>query len=368
MGWWGDEGGGGRSNVKKSLYSTLFSLLLVISPPSALASDGKAIGLCLLQQCRLPLAKCITNPNCLANVICINTCNGKEDELGCQIKCGDVFENEVVGEFNKCAVSDKTCVPQTKDDGSYPVPSKEVVVDNFPTSFFNGRYYITAGQNKLFDTFDCQVHFFTETKPGKFYGKLNWRIEEPDGEMFNREAIQEFVQEGKTGHMINHDNEYLHYKDDWYIIDYESEGGKEPPFVFVYYRGSNDAWDGYGGAFVYTKDSKFPESIRSRCRDAAAKVGFDFDKDFTITDNTCKLQSETDKLLLREKFVAKGALVGEKQLAGEVTRIRGTAQNNVKAQKIFFENEGEQVGKAVGNIERDLEKFVKEVEKSLGGD
>ena len=140
----------------------------------AFAADGKAIGLCLLNKCKLPLAKCITNPNCLANVICINTCNGKEDETGCQIKCGDIFENKVVGEFNKCAVSDMDCVPTRPDDGSYPVPKDEVLVPKFNTNLWNGKWYITAGQNELFDIFPCQVHFFTETEPGKFFGKLNW--------------------------------------------------------------------------------------------------------------------------------------------------------------------------------------------------
>lgn len=106
-----------------------------------------------------------------------------------------------------------TCVPQKPDDGSYPVPPKEKLVQNFDTKLWNGRWYITAGQNKLFDTFPCQVHFFTETSPGKFYGKLNWRIEEPDGEFFTRDALQEFYQDPKNpAHLINHDNEYLHYK------------------------------------------------------------------------------------------------------------------------------------------------------------
>jgi len=106
----------------------------------AFASDGKAIGLCLLKQCRLPLLKCITNPNCLANVVCINTCNGKEDETGCQIKCGDIFENPVVGEFNKCAVSDRSCVPQRQDDGSYPVPKDEVREGSGETTRWAGIY------------------------------------------------------------------------------------------------------------------------------------------------------------------------------------------------------------------------------------
>ena len=149
------------------------------SVPSANAADGAAIGLCLIKKCPGYLAKCISNPNCLANVICINTCNGKPDEAGCQVDCGNTFENDVVGEFNKCAVSDMDCVPQKPDDGSYPVPSPDKLVKSFDTNFWNGRWYITAGQNKLFDVFPCQVHFFTPTEPGKFFGKLNWRIEEP---------------------------------------------------------------------------------------------------------------------------------------------------------------------------------------------
>jgi violaxanthin de-epoxidase len=39
-----------------------------------------------------------------------------------------------------------SCVPQQKDDGSYPVPSQDVTVPKFNTNFFNGRLYITAGK------------------------------------------------------------------------------------------------------------------------------------------------------------------------------------------------------------------------------
>ena len=61
-----------------------------------------------------------------------------------------------------------SCVKQQPDDGSYPVPTAAQVVPKFDTKFFNGKLYITAGQNKLFDIFDCQVHFFTETEPGTY--------------------------------------------------------------------------------------------------------------------------------------------------------------------------------------------------------
>ena len=65
------------------------------------------------------------------------------------------------------------CVPQQRDEGLYPEPDKSLLVSEFETKLWNGQWYITAGQNPLFDIFPCQVHFFTETSPGKFFGKLN---------------------------------------------------------------------------------------------------------------------------------------------------------------------------------------------------
>ncbi|KAL9270984.1 Violaxanthin de-epoxidase, chloroplastic-like protein [Drosera capensis] len=59
----------------------------------------------------LELAKCIANPQCAANVACLQTFNDRPDETECQIKCGDLFENSVVDEFNDCVVSRKKCVP-----------------------------------------------------------------------------------------------------------------------------------------------------------------------------------------------------------------------------------------------------------------
>jgi len=366
------------STIGKGLASTVLALTLsfnTLGGPTFLnnvqpanAADGAKIASCLFKKCKVPLAKCIANPNCLANVICINTCNGKEDETGCQIKCGDIFENDVVGEFNKCAVSDMDCVPTRPDDGSYPIPSPDVVVSKFNTNLWNGKWYITAGQNELFDIFPCQVHFFTETEPGKFFGKLNWRIQEPDGEFFTRDALQRFVQDPKQpGHLINHDNEYLHYEDDWYIIDYADDDNKEgvPPFAFVYYRGANDAWVGYGGAVVYTRDSKLPQELIPRLRDAASKVNFDFDKDFTLTDNTCTEMSQGEATLLKEKFVGKVALQTEEQLQAATVRARNNAVNSAKAQVIFVNDELQQAEKAVEILEKKTLEFEKEIVRDV---
>ena len=42
-------------------------------------------------------------------------------------------------------------------------------------------------------------------------------------------------------------------EDDWYII-----ASKPDEYIFIYYRGNNDAWKGYGGATVYTRASALP--------------------------------------------------------------------------------------------------------------
>merc|ERR1719491_97378 len=346
-------------------FNTIGGPLQTVAPANA--ADGAKIGYCLLNKCKAPLAKCITNPKCLANVICINTCNSAADEIGCQIKCGDTFENDVVGEFNKCAVSDMDCVPTRPDDGSYPIPNPEVVVPKFDTKLWNGKWYITAGQNDLFDIFPCQIHFFTETAPGKFFGKLNWRIDEPDGEFFSRDAVQRFVQDPKQpGHLINHDNEYLHYQDDWWIIDYADDDNKEgvPPFAFVYYRGENDAWLGYGGVVVYTRDSKLPPELIPRLKEAAKKVNFDWDKDFKLTDNTCQTISSGEVTLLREKFAGKVALQTEKQLQAQAVKVRGNAANGLKAQVLFVNDELNQAEKAFSKLGKSTAEFENDVIKS----
>ena len=54
--------------------------------------------------------------------------------------------------------------------------------------------------------------------------------------------------EVSPAYLRNDGNEYLHYTDDWYILDSEPD-----EYVVIYYRGNNDAWKGYGGATIYTR-------------------------------------------------------------------------------------------------------------------
>ena len=167
--------------------------------------------------------------------------------------------------------------------------------------------------------------------------------------------------------MVNHDNEYLHYQDDWYILDYEPDNNptNTPPFAFVYYRGSNDAWDGYGGVVVYTREAKLPDSLLPRMREAAKKIGYDFDKDFAVTDNTCKPLDNKDSIMLREKFAGKVLLQTEQSLAAQATKFRGNAANSIKAQKIFFGNDSKSAQEAFEKLSKDVQKFEESFEDDV---
>eukprot|EP00249_Psilotum_nudum_P017928 c26554_g1_i2 orf=210-1169(+) len=204
-------------NIVMNIAAAMFALSLW-AMPSAHATDALRTCACLLKECRGELARCIADPACAANVACLQTCNNRPDETECQIGCGNLFENNVVDQFNECAVSRKKCVPQKPDDRKFPIPPSSALISTFNTLDFNGKWFISTGLNPTFDTFDCQLHEFSSS-PGKLTGKLTWRIRTPDGGFFTRSAVQNFIQDSKQpGILYNHGNEFLHYQDDWYII------------------------------------------------------------------------------------------------------------------------------------------------------
>ncbi|MCO5556658.1 hypothetical protein L7F22_010209 [Adiantum nelumboides] len=246
-----------------------------------------------------------------------------------RIGCGDVFENSVVDQFNDCAVSRKKCVPQKPDLGDFPVPQPSALVPSFNTTEFTGKWYISSGLNPTFDTFDCQLHEFSAS-PNKLTGKLSWRIKTPDGGFFTRSALQTFVQDQQhPGILYNHDNDFLHYQDDWYILSAKTKN-EDDDYVFVYYKGKNDAWDGYGGAVVYTRSKLLPPSIVPELTAAAKRVGLDFGK-FRSTDNTCGPQPPLFARL--EKKVEEG----EQALEREVKEIGEEVVQVGKAEMSFFD-------------------------------
>jgi violaxanthin de-epoxidase len=208
-----------------------------------------------------------------------------------------LYNDKAIQTFTACAVSDKKCVPQKIDRDVFKVPSPDTLDKGFDLNMFQGRWYITAGLNPLFDTFDCQEHYFGVPEPGKLYGKINWRIGKPDGDFIERSTIQTFKQQDNPAVLFNGGNEYLHYEDTWYILD-----SKPDEYAVIYYIGNNDAWKGYGGATIYSRSAKLPEQYIPQFKAAVEKVGLNW-SDFKVTDNTCKGHPMTGNFFSKaEKF------------------------------------------------------------------
>lgn len=145
----------------------------------------------------------------------------------------------------------------------------------------------------------------------------------------------------------------LFVQDDWYVLDYEPDN-----FVLVYYRGSNDAWDGYGGAFLYTKSASFDPALTPRLSTAMQKAQLPYSfNDFTITDNSCRPQTESPTVL-REQFAKRLLITEEQQLQEQLTALRNAATNT-----LF--NEEQEAARAIQNLEREFGVFQKEVQKEV---
>jgi violaxanthin de-epoxidase len=120
----------------------------------------------------------------------------------------------------------------------------------------------------------------------------------------------------------------------------------------VYYQGRNDAWDGYGGAVVYTRSAVLPESIVPELEKAAKSVGRDFSK-FIRTDNTCGPEPPLVERL--EKTVEEG----EKTIIKEVEEIEEKVEKVGKTELSLFQR----LTEGFKEIQKDEENFLRELSK-----
>ena len=182
------------------------------------------------------------------------------------------------------------------------------------------------------------------------YIKINWRVNRPNGQFYERNDVQSFYQEPDGKAILhNNGNVMLHYQDDWYIPAY-----KEGEWVYIYYRGTNDAWDGYGGATVYatTPDLK-PEWIPD-LEAASKKVGVDWN-DFVITDNSCKPAPELKIIAPTDlETLADDAVAVEKDLEKEVQLVERTVEDDVREVRNFFGRELNTLEEKIEQLERGL--------------
>jgi violaxanthin de-epoxidase len=178
------------------------------------------------------------------------------------------------------------------------------------------------------------------------YIKINWRVNRPNGQFYERSDVQRFYQEPDGKAILhNNGNVMLHYQDDWYIPAF-----KEGEWVYIYYRGTNDAWDGYGGATVYaTSPDLKPEWIPD-LEAASKKVGVKW-SDFVITDNSCKPAPEL-KLTRPTDLdtLADDARVLEK----DIESVERVVEKDVKRFESFVATEFNSVETNIESIEQNL--------------
>lgn len=125
-----------------------------------------------------------------------------------------------------------------------------------------------------------------------------------------------------------------------YVISSKMEGSPDDYFL-VYYRGKNDAWDGYGGAVLYTRSKTVPQSILPEVRQASKEVGLDFDR-FIQTDNTCGPQQPLFARL-------------EKKVEDEVIKVEERVLEAGKEELRLLAS----LGKGLQELEKDKEVFLK---------
>jgi len=143
---------------------------------SVVAKDESTqIGVCLAQHCRSELVHCAADNICRSYMTCIQRCDG----VSCQIKCGDSFADKTIDNFIECVITRNKCVKSTPDDGRFPQLDNSIVLNRFNPHYLDGKWYITAGLNRQFDTHSCQVHAFKHN--GKSIDALfTWQINNPD--------------------------------------------------------------------------------------------------------------------------------------------------------------------------------------------
>ena len=119
--------------------------------------------------------------------------------------------------------------------------------------------------------------------------------------------------------------------------------------MFIYYRGSNDAWKGYGGATVYTRTSTLNPDLIPELQVAAEKAGLDWSK-FTITDNTCPA-----------KPPPRGPL---EEIESDIVQAEAFASKQIAA----LENGLEPKLRSFGRGFTVLEKEIEEIEREIGAE
>lgn len=252
---------------------------------------------CFINKCGDQTKNLFSNPRGIKGVSCLGRCKG---EQSCATRCFAEYGSEDLNNWLSCTIEDNECVKVPKNiDNSAENVGYDNTVKNFDPKSLLGKWYKTDGLNPNYDLFPCQSNVFTATDDAasELDMDIYLRILQPveaGGGFWNNVLKEHMVVDAAQKDVPNPTKRTMHtsgkmyglsFYENWYIVG-ESDGSKGiPPFKLVAYKG-HTLQGNYEGSFVYSREPVLPDAAIPAVREAAAKVGLDFDK-FTRIDNTC---------------------------------------------------------------------------------
>ncbi|KAI2491228.1 VDE lipocalin domain-containing protein [Fragilaria crotonensis] len=252
---------------------------------------------CFINKCGEQTKNLFSNPRGIKGVSCLGRCKG---EQSCATRCFAEYGSEDLNNWLSCTIEENECVKVPKNiDNSAENVGYDNTVKNFDPKSLIGKWYKTDGLNPNYDLFPCQANVFTATNDdaSELDMDIYLRILQPKesgGGFWNNQLKEHMLVDAAQKNVPNPTKRTMHtsgkmyglsFYENWYIVG-ESDGSNGiPPFKLVAYKG-HTLQGNYEGSFVYAKEPQLPKEALPAVREAAAKVGLDFDK-FTRIDNTC---------------------------------------------------------------------------------
>lgn len=243
---------------------------------------------CLFSQCGRELGGALLDPRGLHELVCLTHCG--PSDIACQMKCGDMYKDDVLNTFHTCAISRHACVPQRVEPPStVALPDPSSLVPSLRLQDLRGRWYVTHGISSIFDCFPCQQNTVAAPEPELVTFDVSYEV--PHGaplRSFERKLRQRFKQDmALPGLLHSSETDYLRQEDDWYIV-----AADPSRYIFVYYVGCNAAWCGYSGGVVYSRQPQLDPQAVPEIRSAAQRLGLSFERFCPVDNGACSLRAE----------------------------------------------------------------------------
>jgi hypothetical protein len=254
---------------------------------------------CFINKCGEQTKNLFSNPRGIKGVSCLGRCKG---EQSCATRCFAEYGSADLDNWLSCTIEDNECVKVPKNiDNSAENVGYDNTVKNFDPKSLIGKWYKTDGLNPNYDLFPCQSNVFTATDADATELDMDifLRILQPEdagGGFWDNALKEHMIVDAAQKDVPNPTKRTMHtsgkmyglsFYENWYIVG-ESDGSNGiPPFKLVAYKG-HTLQGNYEGSFVYAKKPVLPEAAVPAVREAASRVGLNFDA-FTRIDNSCPI-------------------------------------------------------------------------------